>query len=84
LQMSEPRILIRLLRMYFPRNWEFAQLCQNFGISGVFEPPPPVRHWPRPVYRLEITPVVGSHSRYGCCALDKAVTPEQAYKWSLY
>jgi hypothetical protein len=24
LQMSEPRILIRLLRMYFPWNWEFC------------------------------------------------------------
>jgi hypothetical protein len=24
LQMSETRILIRLLRMYFPRNWEFG------------------------------------------------------------
>jgi hypothetical protein len=29
LQMGETRILIRLLRMYFPQNWEFAQLCQN-------------------------------------------------------
>jgi hypothetical protein len=24
LQMHETRILIRLLRMYFPRNWEFG------------------------------------------------------------
>jgi hypothetical protein len=24
LQMSENRILIRLLRIYFPRNWEFG------------------------------------------------------------
>jgi hypothetical protein len=27
LQMSETRILIRLLRMYFPRNWEFGLFC---------------------------------------------------------
>jgi hypothetical protein len=32
--MSETRILIRLLRMYFLRNWEFGSACQNFGISG--------------------------------------------------
>jgi hypothetical protein len=34
LQMSEPRILIRLLWMYFHRTGNSAQLCQNFGISG--------------------------------------------------
>jgi hypothetical protein len=34
LQMSETRILVRLLRMYFPRNWEFGSSLskvQNFG-----------------------------------------------------
>jgi hypothetical protein len=35
LQMSETRILIRLLRMYFPRNYKFGSVCQNLGISGV-------------------------------------------------
>jgi hypothetical protein len=40
LQMSETRILIRLLRMYFPRNREFGSALsklRNFG--GWFEPP---------------------------------------------
>jgi hypothetical protein len=44
LQMSETRILIRLLRMYFPRNWEFgsalSKLC-NFGAVRGVEPQPP-------------------------------------------
>jgi hypothetical protein len=45
--MSETRILIRLLRMKFPRNWEFGSALsklRNFG--GVGPPKPPsVRHW---------------------------------------
>ena len=47
--MSESRILVRLLRMYFPWNWEFGSALsklRNFG--GGFEhtnlPPPLVRH----------------------------------------
>jgi hypothetical protein len=45
LQMSETRILIRLLWMYFPRNWEFGSASsklRNFGGSGggVLTPPP--------------------------------------------
>ena len=32
--MSESRILVRLLLMYFPRNWEFGSALPNFGISG--------------------------------------------------
>jgi hypothetical protein len=43
--MSETRIRIRLLWMYFPRNWEFGSALsklQNFG--GGFEPPPPSRY----------------------------------------
>jgi hypothetical protein len=32
LQTSETRILIRLLRMYFPRNREFGSALSNFGI----------------------------------------------------
>jgi hypothetical protein len=38
LQMSGTRILIRLVRMYFPRNWEFGSALsklRNFG-----DPPP--------------------------------------------
>jgi hypothetical protein len=37
LQMSETRILIRSLRMYFPRNWEFGSALsklRNFGKGG--------------------------------------------------
>jgi hypothetical protein len=49
LQMSETRILIRLLQMYFPRNWEFCSALSKVGISGLgggFEPPnlPRFRH----------------------------------------
>jgi hypothetical protein len=39
LQMSETRILIRLLRIYFPRNWEFGSALlklRNFGTSLVW------------------------------------------------
>jgi hypothetical protein len=35
---SENRILIRLLRIYFPRNWEFVSALsklRNFGVGGV-------------------------------------------------
>jgi hypothetical protein len=42
LQMIENRILIRLLRMYIPRNWEFGSALEklrNFG--GNPKPPPP-------------------------------------------
>jgi hypothetical protein len=49
LQMSETRILIRLLRMYFPQNWEFGSALsklRNFGGGGVWNPNPPSgRHW---------------------------------------
>jgi hypothetical protein len=45
LQMSETRILIRLLRMYFPRNWEFGSALsklRNFvGGGGVNQSKPP-------------------------------------------
>jgi hypothetical protein len=34
LEMNETHILIRLLRMYIPRNWEFGSALANFGISG--------------------------------------------------
>jgi hypothetical protein len=32
--MNETRILIRLLWMYIPRNWEFGSALSNVGISG--------------------------------------------------
>jgi hypothetical protein len=41
LQMSETRILIRLFRMYFPRNWEFGSALsklRNFGEGGLNPP----------------------------------------------
>jgi hypothetical protein len=52
LQMDETHILIRLLRMYIPRNWEFGSTLEklrNFG--GGVSKPPSVRHccldtWP--------------------------------------
>jgi hypothetical protein len=37
LQISETRILIMLLRVYFPRNWEFGSALsklRNFGGGG--------------------------------------------------
>jgi hypothetical protein len=51
LQISETRILIRLLRMYFQLNWEFGSALSkfwNFDVWGVFEttkPPSLIRHW---------------------------------------
>jgi hypothetical protein len=45
LQMSETRILIRLLGMYFPRNWEFGSALstlRNLGGGGVWTPKPPL------------------------------------------
>jgi hypothetical protein len=46
-KMSETSILVWLLRMYFPRNWEFASDLSNIRNLGGFNsptPPPPVRH----------------------------------------
>jgi hypothetical protein len=34
LQMNETRILIRLLRMYFPRNWEFGSALSKLRKYG--------------------------------------------------
>ena len=49
--MSESRILVRLLQMYFPWNWEFGSALsklRNFGGWGLNTPNPPlVRHWCR-------------------------------------
>jgi hypothetical protein len=49
LQMSETHILIRLLQMYFPQNWEFGSALSKFLYFNrvVFEPPKPpsVHHW---------------------------------------
>jgi hypothetical protein len=46
--MNETHILIRLLQMYIPWNWEFGSALaklRNFG-WGRFEPPPPsLCHW---------------------------------------
>jgi hypothetical protein len=45
--MSETRIPIRLLRMYFPRKWEFGSAMSklwNFGRVWILKPPS-VRHW---------------------------------------
>jgi hypothetical protein len=60
LQMNETHILIRLLRMYIPRNWEFGSAVsklRNFG-KGEFEPPNPLgtpllpSHENRAVYKI--------------------------------
>jgi hypothetical protein len=43
--MSKSRILVRLLRMYFPRNWEFGSALsklRNFGGVRTPQPPPPL------------------------------------------
>jgi hypothetical protein len=48
--MGETCILIGLLRMYFPRNWEFGSALSKLGISsgggGEFKPPTPRRYTP--------------------------------------
>jgi hypothetical protein len=44
LQMTETRVLIRLVRMYFPRNWKFVSVLsklRNLGGGGEFEHPKP-------------------------------------------
>jgi hypothetical protein len=44
--MSETRILIRLLWVYFPRNWEFSSVfskLRNFGVLNPPNSPPSVR-----------------------------------------
>jgi hypothetical protein len=47
--MSETRILSRLLRMYFSRNWEFGSALSKLRNlwGGCLNPqtPPSVRHW---------------------------------------
>jgi hypothetical protein len=52
LQMSETHILIRMLWMYFPRNWEFGPALsklRNFGAGKGFNPQSPsVRHCKAP------------------------------------
>jgi hypothetical protein len=53
LQMSETHILVRLLWLYFPRNWEFGSALsklRNFCGVGLNPPSPPpllVCHWER-------------------------------------
>jgi hypothetical protein len=42
--MNETHILIRLLQMYIPRNWEFGSaLAKLRNFVGGFEPPPTSR-----------------------------------------
>jgi hypothetical protein len=39
--MSESRILVRLLWMYFPRNWEFGSALSKLWNFGGFKHPNP-------------------------------------------
>jgi hypothetical protein len=52
--MNETHILIRLLRMYIPRNWEFGSALaklRNIGGRGVvLNPPTPFRYATAVVY----------------------------------
>ena len=43
-KMSENRILVRLLRMHFPRIWEFGSALLKLRNFGGLTPPSPVRH----------------------------------------
>jgi len=57
-RMSESRILVRLLRMYFPRNREFGSALsklRNFGAG--FEPPTPL---PRYTTGDEVSPIMST------------------------
>ena len=65
-KMSESFILVWLLRMYFPRNWEFGSALsklRNFG-GGLKTPtplpPPSVRHCTKPGLRLSVTEYRGA------------------------
>jgi hypothetical protein len=42
---SKFRILIRWLRMYFPRNWEFGSALSKLRNFGRVQTAPSVRHW---------------------------------------
>jgi hypothetical protein len=44
LKMNETRIVIRLLRMYIPRNWEFGSALEKLRNFGGFEHPNPLRY----------------------------------------
>jgi hypothetical protein len=50
LQMNETRILIRLLRMYIPRNWEFGSTLAKFRGEGGFDPPTTTPPFGTPLY----------------------------------
>jgi hypothetical protein len=43
-QTSETHILVRLLWLYFPRNWEFGSALSKLRNSGGVNPPPPRRY----------------------------------------
>jgi hypothetical protein len=53
--MNETHILIRLLRMYIPRNWEFGSALaklRNFGGGGGFESPPKTPYFGTPLLHV--------------------------------
>jgi hypothetical protein len=53
--MSKTHILIRLLQMYIPQNWEFGPAFSKLGISrgrGRVETPPWVCQWYRSLHRV--------------------------------
>jgi hypothetical protein len=61
LQMNETHILIRLLRMYIQRNWEFSSALakvRNFG--GGLNPTNPPRYATDPKKRAESVETGGS------------------------
>jgi hypothetical protein len=73
LQRSEIHILIRLLQMYFPRNWEFGSAwskLRTFGGGDVEHPPfgtPLVLPLPvinKALHRYKITDVVSVYLIY--------------------
>jgi hypothetical protein len=41
----KPIFLLVCYRFIFHRTGNSAQLCQNFGILGVLNSPPPIHHW---------------------------------------
>jgi hypothetical protein len=61
--MNETRILIRLLRMYIPQNWEFGSALLKLWISGGFEHPKPPYGTPLPFSAIT---VACNHVRASC------------------
>src|SRR5215510_11165037 len=75
--MSEPRILIRLLQMYFPRKWEFGLRNFGGGGGGPPNPPPPPPLPPRYATATELSQPTSSGVQF-LSSNSRTLTPSSA------